>query len=74
MKTKPNREMLSLMHKDPENWRFIFFYFNRKDSRLIVPKRYPYLGWTLNFANMWAYLFLASIIIFAIVCQLIRTA
>ena len=37
-----------------ENWngRLIpGLYFSRRDSRLWVPKRVPYLGWTLNLAH-----------------------
>ena len=47
-----------LWHRDPSNWRAGVFYFNRKDPRLIVPKRNPMLGWTLNFANPLTYLIL----------------
>ena len=45
---------------DPQNWKWGIFYFNSKDSRLIVPKRINSLGWTLNFArsSVWIGLFL----------------
>ncbi|MEO8794656.1 MAG: DUF5808 domain-containing protein [Daejeonella sp.] len=35
----------------PQNWKFGVFYFNKNDDRIIVPKRYAELGWTLNFAH-----------------------
>lgn len=37
-----------------ENWngRLIpALYFSRRDTRLWVPKRLPYLGWTINLAH-----------------------
>lgn len=61
MKTKAGREIENSMNKNLNNWKGIF-YFNRKDYRLIVPKQNPYLGWTLNFASPYTYLFLAAII------------
>ena len=36
---------------DPENYRLGIFYFNPKDSRVLVPKRSRILGWTVNFAR-----------------------
>ena len=47
-----------LWHRDPSNWRGGVFYFNRKDPRLMVPKRNPKMGWTLNFGNPLTYLVL----------------
>jgi len=35
---------------NPRNW-VGGFYSSGKDSRLIVPYRIPWLGWTLNFGN-----------------------
>ena len=47
---------------NPENYKFTIFYFNPKDKRVIVPKRNRFLGCTLNFANIYAYLILGSFI------------
>ena len=33
--------------KNPANWS-VGFYFSKKDRRTLVPKRLPWLGWTLN--------------------------
>ena len=55
-----------LMSKDPENWRGIF-YFNRKDSRLIVPKLNPAFGWTFNFGSLKAILIIIAIIVSVII-------
>ena len=66
MKTKLQKEILDAKSKNPNNWKGIF-YFNRKDPRLLVPKFYPSMGWTLNFASPYTYLFVIAvfIIIFA---------
>ena len=37
------------------------FYFNPKDSRVFVPKRFGW-GWTFNFAKVWTYLILIAFI------------
>ena len=68
MKTKAGREIESSMNKNPNNWKGIF-YFNRRDYRLIVPKNNPYLGWTLNFASLYTYLFLIAIVVLALITE-----
>jgi uncharacterized membrane protein len=50
--------------ENPENWKLGIFYFNKKDSRLIVPKRVKLLGWTFNFAHPISYMIIALIFIF----------
>ena len=44
-----------LRDANPNHWRLGPLYFNRQDRRLFVPQRYGY-GWTVNFANIWAWL------------------
>lgn len=42
-----------------DNWTSPGFYFSKKDTRWIVPKRNPVLGWTFNLGNKkgaWAML------------------
>lgn len=52
---------------NPNNYKYGMFYFNKEDSRVVVPKRNRSFGWSLNFAVWKAYLFigliLASIIV-----------
>jgi len=55
---------------NPKHWRLGLFYFNRQDGRLFVPKRFGY-GWTVNFANVWAWL-LRGLIIFVLVARLLN--
>lgn len=49
-------------------WKWGIFYYNPDDKRLFPPKRIPWMGWTVNFANplsILAMLFLiASLFLF----------
>jgi uncharacterized membrane protein len=62
MKTKPDKDILDTMGKNPNNWKGVF-YFNRKDPRLLVPKLNPSMGWTLNFASPYSYLLVIAVIL-----------
>jgi len=57
---------LDRMRNDPENYKWGIFYFNRKDPRMLVPKRNRLMGWTMNFASPYSYLILICIAAFAI--------
>ena len=61
MKTNAGQQMNDSDFNKPDNWVGVF-YFNRKDSRLIVPKRIEGLGWTINFANPYTYVLLIAIV------------
>jgi uncharacterized membrane protein len=39
--------------RNPANWTnsSVGFYFSKRDTRLVVPKRIRALGWTLNMAH-----------------------
>jgi uncharacterized membrane protein len=39
--------------RDPANWRggWLGLYFGKRDARLLVPKRRPGRGWTVNLAR-----------------------
>lgn len=65
MKTKHDKEILYTLSKNPNNW-YGVFYFNRKDPRLAVPKLYPSMGWTLNFASPYSYLLIIAVILIII--------
>ncbi len=52
---------------DPENYKWGIFYFNPKDERAVVPKRNRWLGFTLNFANMLAWLLILTLIALAVI-------
>jgi len=55
------KEESDLMRSNTNNWKGII-YFNRNDSRVVVPKMNKYLGWTLNFGNIKTYLGLIAIV------------
>ncbi|WP_216663699.1 MULTISPECIES: DUF5808 domain-containing protein [unclassified Lentimicrobium] len=65
MKKKEKNKHYDIMLKDPDNWK-ASFYVNSKDPRVIVPKKNPKMGWTLNFGNVYSYLLLIAIIILLI--------
>ena len=45
-----DKQELNASHADPASWRW-GFYFNKRDPRILPPKRDPALGLTINFAN-----------------------
>ena len=47
----PSPETQERWSKDPNNWIWGIFYYNKEDRRLLPPKRNPIMGWTVNFAN-----------------------
>ena len=49
-----------------DNWIGVL-YFNRKDSRVIVPKRISGMGWTLNFGNPYTYTIIIAITLIVII-------
>ena len=61
---------MTLRDANPKPWWLGLFYFNRQDRRLFIPKRIGY-GWTLNFANVWAWL-LIGLIVFVLVARLLN--
>ena len=53
--------------ENAENWsgpRWIALYFSRRDPRLWVPKRVPWMGWTLNFGHPTAVWWLIGVLLF----------
>ena len=47
----PDKETAEKWNKDPKNWIWGLFYFNKDDKRLFVSKKAEWRGTTLNFAN-----------------------
>ena len=48
---KPTKETLDNWHKDPNNLKWRWLYYNKEDKRIFPPKRNKIMGWTVNFAN-----------------------
>lgn len=57
-----DKETLERWHKDPKNWIWGIFYYNKQDPRLLPPKRIVAMGWTVNFANPRSLIFMAGIL------------
>ncbi len=63
---KPTLEIIANWYKDPNNWKWGIFYFNKDDKRIFPPKRYGPFGCTINFLNPISIL-LNTLIVIAIV-------
>jgi uncharacterized membrane protein len=45
------------------NWYFYeSIYYSKNDTRLLVPKKMKWMGWTLNFAHPYAYATFGAIV------------
>jgi uncharacterized membrane protein len=53
--------------RNPSNWTWrgpLGLYASKRDTRLIVPKATPMMGWTLNFAHPgWIYVVAAIVVL-----------
>jgi hypothetical protein len=45
------REEIEALWKDPRNRKWGIFYYCKADPRVIVPKRFKWMGWTFNAAQ-----------------------
>jgi uncharacterized membrane protein len=66
MKTKFEPFGSDRMRNNPDHYKWGIFYYNPDDSRVILPKRNQWMGWTLNFANLWTYVIILFFIGFVI--------
>lgn len=55
--------------KDPNNWKYIFFYYNPEVSRLMVSKKSEWAGITFNYAHKMAWVW--TVVIFLLISLLI---
>ena len=55
--------------ENPDNWNGIF-YVNKNDKRIFLPKRNPKFGYTINFGNIYSYIFIAAVVLFMILMSL----
>lgn len=65
-KEKTSDETLKKWRKDPNNWKWGLFYYNKEDKRILPPKRIEWMGWTVNFANPASIAVFLVFILFAI--------
>jgi uncharacterized membrane protein len=62
----PSPETEEKWSRDPNNWVWGLFYYNKEDKRILPPKRNPMMGFTVNFANSKSVLFMVGFILFAV--------
>ena len=57
---------------NPDNWQggFLGIYYSKEDTRSWVPKRIPWMGWTINFAKTSGVLSLVMLMIIPIIIVL----
>lgn len=71
------REINQREWNDPQNWS-VGFYFSKQDSRTWVPKRPPWMGWTLNLATkagaLWMIGFLVGIPLLVVISVVLATS
>ncbi len=60
----PSQETQERWSKDPNNWIWGIFYYNKEDKRLMPPKKNPMMGFTTNFANPKSVFFLIGFMLF----------
>ena len=48
---------------DNSHWKYGIFYYNKEDKRIFCPKRLPFTGWTINFANPYSILIVGGIVV-----------
>ncbi|MEY4013014.1 MAG: hypothetical protein RIT22_2138 [Bacteroidota bacterium] len=45
-------------------------YYNKEDQRILPPKRIPWMGWTINFANSKSVVLFVAILVFCLLSVL----
>lgn len=61
---------LNQSHQDPNNWKWGCIYYNKEDQRMLPPKRIPWMGWTINFANPKSVMLFVAILVFCLLSVL----
>jgi uncharacterized membrane protein len=68
------REATEAWWRDPRNHKWGLIYYCKADPRAIVPRRYKWMGWTVNFARPSAIPWLALLLAIVAVPVRIVTA
>ena len=61
--------------RDPANWTWrgpLALYSSKRDTRLLVPKATPWIGWTFNFAHLACPYALLAILVLPVVLALAK--
>jgi uncharacterized membrane protein len=56
---------------DPANYNW-GFYYNKQDSRIIVPKGVIGYGWNFNFAHLLSYMIIGAIVVAMVIYGIIK--
>lgn len=62
----PDKETSEKWRRDPNNWIWGIFYFNKEDKRIFPPKKIAWMGNTVNFANRKSVLFMIAFLFFVL--------
>jgi uncharacterized membrane protein len=57
---------------ESDYWKWGIIYFNPDDPRIIVPKRIPWMGWTMNFAQPSATIIIGGLILFILLIKVLE--
>ena len=60
--------------KNPDSWggpKWMAVYFSKKDTRICVPKRIPWMGWTINLARTGGVVWLLIIMMLLILLPVV---
>lgn len=60
----PSQETQEKWSKNPDNWIWGIFYYNKEDNRIFPPKKIAWMGNTVNFANSKSVLFMIGALMF----------
>jgi hypothetical protein len=62
MQQPTDKETKEQWRTNPDNWKWGIFYYNKEDKRLLPPKIFKAMGWTINWANPYSILFMLVLI------------
>jgi uncharacterized membrane protein len=60
--------------ENERNWKLNSIYVCKDDSRLVVPKKRRWAGWTFNFAHRGAYILLVYVLFVAVAPSMVVVA
>lgn len=68
MKTKFDQNKFDKMRSNPDNYKWGFFYYNKKDKRFLMLRKTG-VGFSVNFAHPYLYLVILGIIVLAVLLR-----
>jgi len=68
MRTKFDQNKFDKMRSNPDNYKWGFFYYNKKDKRFLMLRKTG-VGFSVNFAHPYSYLVILGIIVLAVLLR-----